>query len=426
MARHKRIVICCDGTWNELDYKSRPVTNVVKLAQSIHPEGDAGDGADPVKQVVFYDEGVGTLEGESMDGGGFGDGLIQNIVDAYSFLVFNYDPGDEIFVFGFSRGAYTARSLVGMIRNCGILRRDAAPYVDDALMLYKDKRRKPDHPDSIEFRRTYNHPGWWIDTAADLSLQADNPDQKIMVSYLGVWDTVGQNGVPGVWNAMAGKAEDHGFHDLKLSRIVQRARHAVALDEPRAAFRPALFEASKMAALQTEAEQDGRGRDAYQQLWFPGDHGSVGGGGDVTGLSDHALAWIAEGACSNGARLSYDAEFSAVNFPVTVRDRSRSRNNTQTIRFSPSLHAPLSNVSGDWKQANQSAIGRLLGYSLGMINRDRVTHLPDVGEIAVQAKQYEGFEGENMDYVQSLADRIRQQTRIRIADIEAAFPTWRR
>ena len=83
-------------------------------------------------------------------------------------------------------------------------------------------------------------------------------------------------------------------------------------------------------------------------------------------------------------------------------------------------------MSGDWKQANQSAIGRLLGYSLGMINRDRVTHLPDVGEIAVQAKQYEGFEGENMDYVQSLGDRIRQQTRIRIADIEAAFPTWRR
>jgi len=423
MATHKRIVICCDGTWNELDYKTRPVTNVVKLAQSVHPEAP-GPGEEPIKQVVFYDEGVGTLEGESLDGGGFGDGLIQNIVDAYAFLVFNYDPGDEIFVFGFSRGAYTARSLVGMIRNCGILRRDAAPYVDDALMLYKDKRRKPDHEDSVAFRRRYNHPGWWLDAGTDADIRAEHPDNRLVVDYLGVWDTVGQNGVPGVWNAMAGKPEDHGFHDLKLSGIVRRARHAVALDEPRAAFRPALFDAGKIAHLQAEADADGRGADAYRQLWFPGDHGSVGGGGDMTGLSDHTLEWIAEGAVSNGASLAYDAQFSAVNFPVTVRDRRRGKDTTDTIRFSPSLSAPLSNISSDWKQANQSPVNRLLGYAMGMINRDRVTHLPGLEDISALAKQYEGFQGENLDYVQRLADRIRQQTRMRVADIQAAFPTW--
>lgn len=423
MAKNKRIIICCDGTWNELDYKQRPVTNVVKLAQSITLE-DHSDANSPVKQVVFYDEGVGTLEGESLDGGGFGDGLIQNIVDAYAFLVFNYDPGDEIFVFGFSRGAYTARSLVGMIRNCGILRRDAAPYVDDALVLYMDKKRSPKHEDCVAFRHAHNPHGWWLDEDTDQAIIADHPGNRIQVEYLGVWDTVGQNGIPGVWNAMAGKAEDHGFHDLKLSGVVRRARHAVAIDEPRAAFRPALFEAGKLTQLKAEAEADGRGADAYQQMWFPGDHGSIGGGGDMTGLSDHALDWIAAGARENGARLDYDTGFAAVNFPVTVRERKSGKSSQDRITFNPSIDAPLSNVSKDWKNANQSRMGRLMGYTLGMINRDRVTHLSSLDELSALARQYEGFAGKHLDYVERLANRINQQTRLKKADIKAAFPTW--
>ncbi|MFW6300369.1 MAG: DUF2235 domain-containing protein, partial [Oceanicaulis sp.] len=292
----KRLVICCDGTWNELDYRARPVTNVVKLAQSVRFRDQKG-----VPQIVFYDEGVGTLEGEGAQGGGFGDGLIQNIMDGYTFLAFNYDPGDEIYIFGFSRGAYTARSLAGMIRNCGIVRRDCIGKAADALRLYKDKTIKPSDTASIEFRRATNPSNWWINAKEEPDLAAAHPDKRLAVSYLGVWDTVGQLGVPGVFNALARREEDEGFHDLQLSSFVQRARHAVAIDEERAVFRPTLWDDQSLEELRTRAKDDPARRaeedgPPYQQVWFPGDHGSVGGGGDICGLSDYALQWVAEGA----------------------------------------------------------------------------------------------------------------------------------
>src|SRR5690606_17210148 len=119
--RMKRLVICCDGTWNRADQEEDDIpcpTNVVKIAFRIAKrDGD-------IPQLVYYDEGVGT--GNSLDrvtGGAFGRGLEENIHQAYRFLIANYEPGDEIFLFGFSRGAFTARSLGGMIRKCGILGR---------------------------------------------------------------------------------------------------------------------------------------------------------------------------------------------------------------------------------------------------------------------------------------------------------------
>ena len=101
----KRIVICCDGTWNKPDQPSP--TNVVKVAITLKITDGAG-----VEQLLFYDQGVGTGTFDRIRGGAFGVGLSRNIQEAYRFLVFNYEPGDELFFFGFSRGAYTVRSAV--------------------------------------------------------------------------------------------------------------------------------------------------------------------------------------------------------------------------------------------------------------------------------------------------------------------------
>ncbi|MEO6164560.1 MAG: DUF2235 domain-containing protein, partial [Candidatus Binatia bacterium] len=117
----KRIVICFDGTWNRPAEESLPVdqqvaTNVWRFYQSIRQQS-----ADGLKQVKWYDEGVGTKWYDRVIGGGIGAGLELNIVQGYEFLAKEYQDGDEIYVVGFSRGAYTARSLVGMVRNCGLI-----------------------------------------------------------------------------------------------------------------------------------------------------------------------------------------------------------------------------------------------------------------------------------------------------------------
>ena len=431
----KRIIICCDGTWNELDFRVRPVTNVVKMAQSVALSADQG--GEEVEQVVFYDEGVGTLDGESIDGGGFGDGLIQNIIDAYMFLVFNYQPGDEIYVFGFSRGAYTARSLVGMVRNCGIMRRDAAAYIGDAMALYQS-RHSPKAPESVAFRQAYGHEGWWIDADKEAALAQVHPGRRIKIDYLGIWDTVGQNGVPNVINAIRGKNEDHGFHDLKLSSVVRRARHAVGIDEMRAVFRPTLWEQEKLTMLRAAAAHDparGNDPDCYLQLWFPGDHGSVGGGGDETGLSDLALRWVAEGARRNGLNLAYDDEFENVRYGGTVVGWGKQVD--REVVFAPNIDAPLRNVSGNWKNTRKSRLQRLAGYVMSsamntVMNTaapDRLTHLPDLDQLSALALAYPRPDDAGRNYQQGLAERIRdaqpaRKARLRFGldSIRARFP----
>jgi len=126
----KRLVICFDGTWNRLD--APHPTNVLFTAESVLPV--ASDGT---VQVVYYDEGVGTNEGDSLTGGIFGAGLLRNLSDAYRFIIFNYAPGDEIHVFGFSRGAYTARSLAGLLATSGLVSRRHAGRANEAIAHYR-------------------------------------------------------------------------------------------------------------------------------------------------------------------------------------------------------------------------------------------------------------------------------------------------
>ncbi|HRO10934.1 DUF2235 domain-containing protein [Amaricoccus sp.] len=295
----KRIVIACDGTWNRLD--APYPTNVAKLAQAVLPVAPDG-----VAQVVCHLDGVGTGRGtgrlaqatDRVLGGLLGKGLLATLEAAYRFLVFAYAPGDEIQIFGFSRGAFTARSLVGLVRNCGILERRHAAALPAAVALYRARAPEtgPDSPAALAFRAAHSahvttgahEPAW----RARQGLPEGHP---LAIRYVGVWDTVGALGVPE--HLVLARRLNRGlaFHDTNLSGLVRAARHAVAIDERRRTFPPTLWD-------NLEAMNDG-GEGSYAQRWFPGDHGSVGGGAAVTALSDEALVWVAEGAAARGLAL---------------------------------------------------------------------------------------------------------------------------
>ena len=208
----KRIAVFADGTWNSPE-KGR-ATNVLRMARAVEPEVQGR------KQIAFYDWGVGT-DRKTLSGGLTGAGIDKNIMDCYRFLVHNYDDGDQLFFFGFSRGAYTARSLAGFIRNCGLLRREHADRIPAAFRLYRrrSKASGPNEATAIRFRRDY--------AVADIT----------PIEFVGAWDTVGALGIPvPFWGTLNKK--EFLFHDTEPSKIVQHARHAMSIDENREDFTP--------------------------------------------------------------------------------------------------------------------------------------------------------------------------------------------
>jgi uncharacterized protein (DUF2235 family) len=275
----KNLVVCCDGTWNIPDETRGSVaapTNVAKLALAV--------AQDQATQRLYYEPGVGTAPDERIVGGAFGYGLSHNIRNCYAYLAANYDDGDRLFLLGFSRGAYTARSLAGLIRNCGILRREHTDQVDAAFAFYRD-RTSHTHPSAIAshlFRDMYSC-----------------GDQTI--HFIGVWDTVGALGIPNdlpgweeISKLFTGWEQMWGFHDTQLSSQVTHARHALSIDEERAAFRPTLWTQDQKAI---DAGQD------LKQVWFSGVHSEVGGGSADTSLSDIALLWMTREAAAAGLRF---------------------------------------------------------------------------------------------------------------------------
>ncbi len=298
----KRIAIFCDGTWNRPD--APYPTNVVRLAQAVRQTA-----IDGVKQVVVYLPGVGTGRGSNglarwtdrLLGGALGWGLTDTIVEAYRTLVFAYEPGDQISIFGFSRGAYTARSLAGFIRSCGIAPRAHVARIPEALRRYqkRDGTTHPEDPSSYQFRADFAPST--ATSSKELNWRLARGDESILleIAYLGIWDTVGALGVPGHFMVAPLLNRGNQFHDADLSRSVKSARHAVSIDERRRTFAPTLW------ANLDQLNGAMMGDLPYLQKWFPGDHGSVGGGGDRVGLSSITLEWIAAGAQAAGLDLSW-------------------------------------------------------------------------------------------------------------------------
>jgi len=256
---NKRIVVCADGTWNrpEKDLKEDFPTNVLKLARAVKPIGE-----DKVPQQVFYDWGIGSYY-DPIVGGVTGKGIQKNIMDDYRYIVQNYSPGDELYLFGFSRGAYTIRALCGLINNCGILKRHDASLIQTAFNFYKKSGAAyaPEGAEAVKFRKKYSH-------------------NSREVKYVGVWDTVGAMGIPISFLGLFDDKDE--FYDTKLGKNVRIARHAMAIDEYRSDFEPTIWKPRDNMDL--------------KQVWFAGAHTNIGGSSkpdkDGSLLSDNALHWM--------------------------------------------------------------------------------------------------------------------------------------
>ena len=361
----KKLAVFFDGTWNKADQCAKDgqpcPTNVTKLFEAILPCG-----AKNQPQLVHYIQGVGTRKLERMLGGGFGYGISDNIKEGYKFLVSNYEQGDEIYVFGFSRGAYAARSLAGLIRNVGILKREKIFLINEAYERYKDKAYewKPKGSSAVEFRTAHT----WND---------EN------IKFLGVFDTVGALGVPvGItigW--IVDKIFQCSFHDAQLSSIVENAYHALAIDERRLPFIPTLM-----------IPNTKHNASNFEQKWFPGVHSDVGGGYPDTGLSDLALEWMASKAINHGLNL----DLKRISNPPFAPNIKVSPNNSQTLiyRIASVLFVKLPGYIRMIPEKYKSALQNI------QLNGDYMRPIPYKGNI----NQFIGNPPENLNHNQYHGD----------------------
>lgn len=319
----KRLILCCDGTWNTA--RQRAPTNVPRFCDAIAPTA-----ADGTVQRAFYHAGVGTGRWDRLRGGAFGFGLSGVVKDAYRIVVDNYEPGDELFFLGFSRGAFTARSTTGLIRNAGILRRENRDRVDDAYALYRTKEG-PDAPEALDFRRRY-------------SLADRTP-----IRFVGVWDTVGSLGIPNLgvpglgWLARWVNRR-WAFHDVKLSTRVAAAYHALSIDESRRPFEPAVWQ-----------PQPNAGDQVLEQVWFAGDHSDVGGGYADRRLADITLWWLTDRARRCGLACG-DVTPAPLDAAAAMGALHDSR--TGLFRMLPPYQRRLGAVDPDHEAAASTAIAR--------------------------------------------------------------------
>jgi uncharacterized protein (DUF2235 family) len=270
----KRIVFCADGTWD----KSTSRTNVYKLFKALATSAD---------QVPIYDDGVGA-DGSRLVmlvGGAFGTGLWKKIREGYTQIAQVYEPGDDLYLFGFSRGAFTARALAGMIAICGL---PSKSFTDDTVNLAFDAYR-----DKVNRQAKLQKLAPWDMYPAEMKM-------------VGVWDTVGALGIPAAIGLIDPIA--YGFLDTTLNSRIKNGFHAMAMDERRAQFMPTLWTGTPAPDQHVE------------QIWFTGAHSDVGGGepDDVNGvkeLSDIALSWMLSKAQGLGVVFD-EAAFSQYTSPL--------------------------------------------------------------------------------------------------------------
>jgi uncharacterized protein (DUF2235 family) len=272
----KNIVLCLDGTGNQL--KAKGSTNVVRTYSML-------DLTDPSRQVAFYDPGVGTFGAQGavtpiarwwtrLLGLAFGYGLRANLADAYTYLMHTYVPGDRIYIFGFSRGAYTARALCGMLNWAGLLRPGAENLVPYAVKVYARSKKEWSDEDWQEVRKFAKTFG--VDDAGR---------SAVPITFVGLWDSVKAVGILR-WNV-------HWPDTRRLSNVAT-ARHAVSINEKRRPYREYLIEPKGATPELLE-------------VWFAGVHSDVGGTFPEHGLADIALKWMADHAITTGLVVQPDA-----------------------------------------------------------------------------------------------------------------------
>ena len=357
----KRIVICYDGTWNALTNPDE-VTNVVRVAQAVKPVSSNG-----ITQVVYYNAGVGS--GGPIDrflGGVFGAGLRDNVKRGLAFLSLNWeapeegDSADEIYIFGFSRGAYTARALAGVIYAIGGIPKQASfDQLEKVWNHYrKSKEQREAEKESID-RLIWKMP---------------KDGKPPIIKCVAVWDTVGSYGVPTGYGfggiARRLTSWTRGFHDNEIGPHIEYGLHAMAIDERRRAFTATAW-----------VNKPGEDRQNVEQVWFAGAHSNVGGGYKQAGLSDHALIWmIARTHELTG--LEFDTDYIAEHFwPCAACSLFRSYRGWVLDRIRPYVR-PISTgvrVARELMGTDASA-DRIINAKVHWSVRDRVGKLGLVDE----------------------------------------------
>ena len=281
----KRLIVCEDGTWLNSDSGNlkgsvQTPSNVTRISRAIKPNS-----ADGIPQVVYYHHGVGA-DGTVVNrlAGLSGEGINEIIKEGYHFISTNYTPGDEIFIFGFSRGAFTARSIAGLIDTVGVLTKEGLPYLAEIFRDVQhehDRNYMPKNPD-VPFPNKPNarDPEYKEELARRRLTYPDVP-----IKVVGVWDTVGALGVPKVgWLTRLGlqsnTMKELRFYNTALSDCVEYAFQALALDERRFSFQPTLWEKPEDNTT------------TLRQVWFPGAHSNIGGGYDDQQIATISLAWM--------------------------------------------------------------------------------------------------------------------------------------
>jgi uncharacterized protein (DUF2235 family) len=274
-----KIALFLDGTWSDQDSGTN-IAQIHARTKNLHD-----------KQVSEYGTGVGTSIGERYRGGAFAHGLDKKIIEGYEIIVEKYNQDDEIFLFGYSRGAFTARSLAGMIAKCGIIRH-ATLSRDRVFARYRNKEA----PGLLELRSGEQRPRRGKDGEEDERVEQESTLARIR--FIGVFDTVGSLGIPGtIGRLFSGR---YAFHDTRLSGLVDHARHAIALDERRASFEPTLWTSVPIPVPGPEPS-------TVEQRWFIGSHGNIGGGrpppGGENRLSTITREWMIGEAVAKGLAI---------------------------------------------------------------------------------------------------------------------------
>ncbi|KAG8666277.1 hypothetical protein FPOAC2_11383 [Fusarium poae] len=295
----KRLIACCDGTWMDSDkgYQEpglfekegslQTPSNVTRISRCF--EKRCNDGK---LQVVNYESGVGTGSNrlDSITGGAFGQGLAERMRETYSFICSNYMDGDEIILVGFSRGAFTVRSVAGMIGNLGLLTREGVEFF---YPIFKDMQHWMDadyedpfpnipFPDKPKGKDAADKYRARLEQLGYTRVKRDQGDEIITIKAVCVWDTVGSLGIPKIaW-----------LDKLGIHRI-EHAFQALALDETRPPFQPAVWERLPENRYTTD----------LRQVWFPGNHGNIGGGWEDQGIANCTLAWMMDQLASIGVEF---------------------------------------------------------------------------------------------------------------------------
>ncbi len=303
----KNIVVLSDGTGQ--DGGKGHDSNIYKLYRMLEDRTE--------QQIVFYDQGLGT-DKRKVSGNAFGVGFSENIVNCYRFIFENYNAGDKIFLFGFSRGAATVRSLASFIHYFGILPKARNGLIKQAYKMYRNGfKPKTEDDETILEEDTrkivqrladrgiqfVNDKSYQIYTTLRNNLNDNanqfttaHPNMWVKVEFLGVWDTVPALGfVPlAGFNMTLNRLPwwRHSFHDFALHRSVKNAYQALSIDDDREWFLPTIWN-----------QYGDANKQIIKQVWFSGSHSDVGGGYPQAGLSDIALEWMVQHALSHGIRL---------------------------------------------------------------------------------------------------------------------------